>query len=265
MSEINLVYPPDLKEDTPYIRFKIDLDGGKFICLPQPPGLSFTDGAAYGTMDLTLVEGGGEVFKKMIQGRMGGEGVGSTDVAAAALFGKEAFANFVGDSTANLGVVNALKQKVAVNKYTRLTYETQNIRTFTFAFKFAAQSSEESDIILKIERLFRKAAYPKKVGAIALRYPPTVEIAFMLGDTPNPYLPQIFRTNITSFNAIFNSSTNAFHKQGQPIEVDMSIELSEDSQNYRDENTDEIVNNNSAIDKFLENYKKPEEKEEEGT
>ena len=137
-----------------------------------------------------------------------------------------------------VGTALALNKRIAVNKYQRATYETQNIRNFTFQFKFAAQNIQESDAIMVIENIFRKATYPRKVGGIALQYPPVVEVEFKQGEDRNIAFPKIFRTQITGFNTQYNQSTNAFYKSGAPIEVDMSITLQEDTQLYRDDGDD---------------------------
>jgi len=237
-----LVYPPDIQEETPYIRFEIDNKNKDYIILPQPPGLTVQDGAAYGTLDLTTVIGGNDIIKRLVGGKPG-----KNDLTAGYLFGKEKYSDIFGIDASEVGALSALKNRIAVNKYQRTTYETQNIRAFSFAFKFVAQSKSESDTILKIEEIFRRATYPRKVGGIALEYPPAIDIKFMIGEEDNPYFPQIFRTQITGFSTVYNSSTNAFHKDGQPVEVDMTIELQEDSQLFRDEDTDELRSHDSSV------------------
>ena len=226
-------FPPDLKGEQPYLHFKIMNDKPISILLPQPPGLSIEDGAAYGVVDLTLIEGGADAIKSYV-----GSDFNKADATAGALLGKETFQGLFGVDTQMLGNAVALNQRVAVNKYQRATYETQNIRTFTFAFKFAAQNSADSSVIIAIENIFRKATYPRKVGGIALQYPPVVEVEFKIGEGRNYAFPKIFRTQITSFNTTYNQSTNAFYKNGAPIEVDMSITLQEDTQLYRDKGID---------------------------
>ena len=228
-------FPLDLKGEHPYLHFKIMNDKPVSIILPQPPGLSIEDGAAYGVVDLTLIEGGADAIKGYIGSDVDSRGA---DATAGALLGKETFQGLFGVDTSMVGNAVALNKRIAVNKYQRATYETQNIRTFTFAFKFAAQNQDDTNRITEIENIFRKATYPRKVGGIALQYPPVVQVEFKLGEDRNYAFPKIFRTQITSFNTTYNQSTNAFYKSGAPIEVDMSITLQEDTQLYRDEGED---------------------------
>jgi len=242
-------FPADLRGEHPYLHFKIMNDKPISILLPQPPGLSIEDGAAYGAVDLTLIEGGADAIKSYV----GGSNFNQSDATAGALLGKETFQGLFGVDTSMVGAAVALNQRVAVNKYQRATYETQNIRTFTFAFKFAAQNSDDTSIIIGIENIFRKATYPRKVGGIALQYPPVVEVEFKIGEDRNLAFPKIFRTQITSFNTTYNQSTNAFYKNGAPIEVDMSITLQEDTQLYRDVGNDPQLKSDMGMG-VLTNY-----------
>jgi len=227
-------FPLDIDGGRPYMKFTIKDDKETKILLPQPPGLTVQDGGVYGSFDLTLVDGTKQVFEQFT-GQSFRENITGDDAIATGLLGNETFSGLLGIDTTTVGTTAALTNRVAVNKYQRTTYETQNIRNFSFAFKFAAQSEKESKKIKDIEDAFRKATYPTKVGGIALRYPPPIEIQFMIGSDPNEAMPKIFRTQLTAFNTSFNQSTNAFFKDGAPIEVDMSIELTEDTQLYNNE------------------------------
>jgi len=248
-------FPADINGDQPYLHFKIMNDKPISIFLPQPPGLSIEDGAAYGVVDLTLIEGGADAIKSYV----GGSDFNQSDATAGALLGKDAFQGLFGVDTSMVGSAVALNKRIAVNKYQRATYETQNIRNFTFAFKFAAQNQDDTNRITLIENIFRKATYPRKVGNIALQYPPVVEVEFKLGVDRNYAFPKIFRTQITSFNTTYNQSTNAFYKNGAPIEVDMSITLQEDTQLYRDHGNDPQLKSDIEMG-VLTNYAGGEDK-----
>ena len=239
-----LRYPLDIKASRPYIQFTILEPEKTHILLPQPPGLSVQDGAVYGTLDLSLISGSAETAGNAVAALTGQpqdanlvqEGV------ALGLLSKESIQGAFGIDTTQIGTIAALNRRVAVNKYQRTTYETQNIRAFSFAFKFAAQNKNESDVIKKIEDTFRRATYPTKIGGIALRYPPPIQVQFKLGSEINKAMPKIFRTQITGFNTTFNQSTNAFFKKGEPIEVDMTIELQEDTQLFKDDESGALTN-----------------------
>ncbi len=232
-------FPLDIDGGRPYIQFTILDSKQTQILLPQPPGLSVQDGAVYGTLDLSLISGSGETFSNAVGALSGDQSVTSGSIkeeaTALGLLSKETVQGAFGVDINQIGTVAALNQRVAVNKYQRTTYETQNIRAFSFAFKFAAQNKDESDVIKKIETAFRNATYPTKVGGIALKYPPPIQVQFKIGENLNKAMPTIYRTQITGFNTTFNQSTNAFFKDGQPIEVDMSIELQEDTQLFKNE------------------------------
>lgn len=245
MAENILRYPPDIDGGRPYMVFTIlDTEETK-ILLPQPPGLAVQDGAVYGTLDLSVISGSAETAGnafKSFTGQTGDNKKIAAEGAALGLLTKESVQGAFGIDVNQIGTTAALNQRVAVNKYQRTTYETQNIRAFSFAFKFAAQNKSESETIKKIETAFRNATYPLKVGGIALRYPPPIRVEFKIGSEPNKAMPKIFRTQITGFNTTFNQSTNAFFKEGQPIEVDMSVELQEDTQLFREEDTGALTN-----------------------
>jgi hypothetical protein len=101
-------------------------------------------------------------------------------------------------------------------------------RTFGFTFKLVAQSESEALEIKAIENTFRKFLYPKLAKSpILFKYPPYWQIEFLKGDKPNTHLPFINLCFLESMNATYNSSTNVFHPDGSPVEVDIQLTYKE--------------------------------------
>jgi len=224
----------------PFIQFKI-VDRiepeSVSIFLYQPPGLSVNDGASYTNFDFGTLGAAAEFSG-------GKTGFTENDKIAAALVGKEAVAAEIGSELISKGTsIGALKAGIAINPYTRISFEGVNVRTHEFTFKLVAEDEDETEMAKAIERTFRKFLYPKRVGSIALQYPPMFHIKFFSNGQVNPYMPNIKPCYLTSLSSTFNESTNAlFKKTGAPLEVSISLSFQEErtmvrQDLYEDDNT----------------------------
>lgn len=227
VQDFELIFPESLKQDgttLPMMRFRIKEMGEgtntQDIFLYQPIGLSVTDGANYTNFDLGTLTGALDIVKSRSV-----ENVTAQDFLAGALIAKNKLS---GGTSLNLRNKAALSAGVATNPYTRQSFENVNIRTYNFSFKLVAESAKESEIAKKIERTFRKFLYPKRVGSIALAYPPLFEISFYKGEVINQYMPNIKPCYLTSLESTFNETANTFHHQGQPLEVNLSLSFQEE-------------------------------------
>ena len=220
-----LVFPENLEahEGQHMMVFRIkeaaDSTTAQEIFLYQPIGISVTDGANYSNFDLGSLTGALDAVKSK------GQNVTAQDFLAGALIAKNKLS---GGTSLNLRNKAALSAGVATNPYTRQSFENVNIRTYNFSFKLVAESAEESEVAKKIERTFRKFLYPKRVGSIALAYPPLFEISFYKGEVINQYMPNIKPCYLTSLESTFNETANTFHHQGQPLEVNLSLSFQEE-------------------------------------
>ena len=231
----------------PFIQFKI-VDRiepeSVSIFLYQPPGFALNDGATYTNLDLGALQGAQEFGKELAKGQSLSQSFNKADRQALALVGKESIASTLGTDVAASGTaISALKKGIAINPYTRVAFEGVNIRTHEFSFKLVAESADETEMAKRIERTFRKFLYPKRVGSIALQYPPMFDIKFFSNGKENPYMPKLKPAYLTSLSSTFNESTNAMFKDtGAPLEVSIVLSFQEErtmvrQDLYEDDNT----------------------------
>lgn len=224
-------FPTDLRNGAsqgfPFMRFCVKEpgeDGNKSVVyLYHPPGVSVGDGANYGTFDMGSLKGGIDFAKRALGGNIN---VTKDDVYAAGLISTDKMSKASG---LDIRRKSAISAGVAVNPYTRQTFEGVNIRTFSFSFKMVAESASESNMARNIERTFRKFLYPKRMGEIALAYPPLFYISFYSEGRINEYMPVIKPSYLTGMEASFNETANTMFKgTGAPIEVALSLTFTEE-------------------------------------
>jgi len=228
------VFPATLRSQVEggatHVRFKA-LDGketGAVVHLFVPQGVSIPDAAAYTTMDLGLLGGISASGNSVMGGDKAG-GLTQADVVGQA----SSIGTIVGaklgqaGAGAALGGMSSLRAGVASNPYTETQYTGSNIRSFGFTFKLVSESSDEADTALAIENFFRESMYPEESGPFTLKYPDRFKIEFYIGDKINKYMPFINECYLVSFNTTYNSTTNAFHKDGQPVEIDIAATFQE--------------------------------------
>ena len=224
-------FPTDLRNGAsqgfPFMRFCVKEpgeDGNKSVVyLYHPPGVSVGDGANYGTFDMGSLKGGIDFAKRALGGNIN---VTKDDVYAAGLISTDKMSKASG---LDIRRKSAISAGVAVNPYTRQTFEGVNIRTFSFSFKMVAESASESNMARNIERTFRKFLYPKRMGEIALSYPPLFYISFYSEGRINEYMPIIKPAYLTGMEASFNETANTMFKgTGAPIEVALSLTFTEE-------------------------------------
>ena len=207
-----------------HVRFKVlnETKDGPTVHLFAPQGFSVPDAAAYTTMDLGLVGASENVA-------LNGGTVTEADMTNAVAGSGAMVGNALGSSTAGalLGGSTLLRKGIATNPYTETQYTGSNIRSFGFTFKLVSESSEEADTALAIENLFRSNMYAEDAGANTLKYPNRFTIEFYNGSKINKYMPKIIECYLVTFNTTYNSTTNAFHDKGQPVEVDIAATFQE--------------------------------------
>jgi len=226
--EKRIVFPARLRTDVDggaaFVRFKTKNgdDIGSSVHLFVPQGFSMPDAANYGTMDLGVlggIESTGGDLETVTEADIKGQ---ATSIGA--LVGSFAGA---GSQSAALGGMAALRKGLASNPFTETQYNNSNIRSFGFTFKLISESEGEADTALEIEQYFRENMYPEKSGAFTLRYPNRFKIEFYNGSEINKYMPFINECYLISLNTTYNSTGNAFHAKGQPVEVDIALTFQE--------------------------------------
>ena len=238
-----LVYPIDLRgqPNVNIIEFTAhekETSGVKqhHIFFPCPANITFNDSATYTTLDLGVIGGG---LSQAIQ-----EGGFSPSKIAESIKGQIGGANA---SFSNAEIISAaiqslpgpeaikgtakLKGRTLLNPNTNTTFSGNAIRSFTFGFKLIAKSPEESEIVRKIHSKFRAFAYADSrsdAQSILLAFPPTWTIRFLDGNgNENRFIPKIYSCYLVSVESSFNSTTNMFHADGAPLEVDISVSYQE--------------------------------------
>ena len=217
------VYPENLREKAdsfkgfPHVSFEMiqrALPEATKVHLYVPQGFSVPDGASYGTIDLGQM---GATEQEMNDTNM--------DDLANLKAGAALDAAGLGDLTPAAQKA-AIKKGIALNPNTAVQFDTVALRTFEFTFKMVSESAKEAQQIFLIENLFRKALYPTRQGAL-LKYPPTFKIEFLHGDQVNGFMPRIMESYLINMTTTFNASSNMYHADGSPSEVDISMTFQE--------------------------------------
>ena len=246
-----LKYPLNIlnEEVTELMRFSIkardNLEEDKqTIYLYTPAGVASADSATYNTQDFGFT---GALQQNMtsVAPAIKGDAGATSSLKDTILANKSEVAgglavaakDQLGWGVLQKGMITAGRAK---NAHTNLAFDGVGMRSFTFTFKLVGESEKESEEIRKIENTFRKFLYPsneKELG-IVLKYPPYWSIQFMSHRDgkvdENPYLPYIDLCYLRSVSTTYNSSTNAYHKKGQPIELDLALAFDEAQQNTRE-------------------------------
>ncbi len=230
MSGSILYFPMSLRgkvaQGISHVRFKIDNHGEEVECdsinLFVPQGFSMPDSAVYGTMDLGNV--GAVTDWAADPTKFKPESADAIALAASA-------GTMLDDVTGGIGTkaagIAALKAGIAVNPHTETTFTNSNIRSFGFTFKLISENKEEADAAAIIENIFRKYLYPDKAGVASLKYPAKFNIGFFTGGKINKYMPKIMETHLVNCTTTYNSTSNVFHDDGQPVEVDVALTFQE--------------------------------------
>ena len=237
-----LRYPSDLGQGAgkTYVRFatvdRLDVDKVmRSIYLYAPPGLAVSDGVGYHALDMGSIGGLIENFQEASAGadKNFWDGMkGIMNVADAKALGKLS----LGALGKGIGQRVLMKEGIARNPFSVQQFSGVTARSFGFSFKLVAQNETEAGTLKNIENTFRKFLYPS-VGAsdMQLKYPPYWKIEFYNGDQRNKHLPFINLSYLQSMSATYNQSSNAFHKDGRPLEVDISLTFQESKNMTRED------------------------------
>ena len=187
------------------------------VFLPVPQNLAFNGSAKYEDIELGAL------------GLTGGSNFSAGDlpipgVAVGAIAAGIKYMAGVGDGG---GQKIDYASKTVANKNTRTAFKGMDTRKFTFSFKMIGRSVEDSRVIKNINDLFLEKMYPEGNGVI-LAYPPIWRLQFFNGDgNRNDKIPGISESYLRDVSSTYNSSTNIFHEDGSPFEVDMQLQFEE--------------------------------------
>lgn len=218
----------------------------------MPIGFSLGDQANWNTFDKGMVGAGLDVILNQIG--VGGDGAKAkltqSDIIAGSAENASLFSGVPGiDIISKTARIDAIRRGVVQNPYSILAYEGQGIRSYTFAFKFIAESAKESKEAERIIETFRTYMYPEKMGNLALQYPGLFEIKFYTGEKENQFMPTLAKSHLTAMDTNYNPTGNSFHNDGSPVEFDLSLTFQEAQQLNRDDLYDEYAGKDSAEDR----------------
>ena len=145
----------------------------------------------------------------------------------------------------------SLAAGVTVNPNVRSIFKGVNLREYAFQFKFLPKSQKEAEIVEKIIRTFRTYSYPEVIDmgpvAAGYKYPDLFSISVYVeqknivekvdeegNKTEVEDVKQILVGNkikncyLRSVSTNYNASSMAFHPDGRPVEIDLSLNFVEE-------------------------------------
>ena len=224
-------FPSDIRTESsnnkiyPLIEFTVQGKDRMFksIYLPMPKGVSFNDGGNYSTTNIGTLGGAeGAALDAASQAMMGNMS-GARDTVKG--IGRQQIINTAGsfikdkikaempkvDKAADLALF-AIKKVNPPN--TNTTFESNSIRSFSFAVTMLARNRQDSLAIRDIHRLFRRYTYAgtdKATPTVLMDYPPIWRIRFLIDGKENQYMPKIFACYLKSITTTFNQDGNIFY------------------------------------------------------
>ena len=233
-----MTFPPSLgtAAGRPFIHFhanEIARGGGGLqadIFLPIPAGISFEDGGSYSTIDF----GAAGAFAEHAKDAMAtDQTVNRTKLWADAKAAMGAQGMKLLEPVGGEKVMVATR--LAMNPNTNTTFQSNNLRSFTFEFKMVGRSAGEDATIRNIHNTFRRGIYPhvtKDASNIIMHYPPTWHLFFRntnaVGGAENEYIPKVYECYLTTLASSFNPSASMFRNGSiAPVEVQINLTFQE--------------------------------------
>lgn len=152
------------------------------------------------------------------------------------------------------GAASALR--VTVDPNIRTLFRSVAVRQFAFQFKFIAKNAEEAREIKNIIKRFRFYAYPESISfnggeegpdgkkdpaldiSVGFKYPHPfiIKAAYVDPDGNSTQIgPKIKDCYLTSITTNYNPTTMAFHEDGEPVEIDLSLNFTEETTLNKDD------------------------------
>ncbi|NCU26198.1 hypothetical protein EOM86_05680 [Candidatus Nomurabacteria bacterium] len=253
-----LYYPLDDSEViTNKVRFTATMTGKTepegTVQFYTPVNLTIADSATYGSIDLGTMGGAAKnIYDKALKAQESGGFADLGTAASTIMSGISSAASKLWQNKGEIGeyyLLNALPENISrqvsynakqvVNPHTMTTFQSINIRSFSFAFKMIAESREEASQILQIDQFFRKNLYPT-LSALGLFqiFPPIWQIKFYHGprgtDKENRFLPRIHDCFLTSYSSSYNEEYSSFHEDGAPFSISAEMQFTETKPYDRD-------------------------------
>jgi hypothetical protein len=221
---------------------------GQSVTMYLPVALNITDSFAFenvelGTAGAAMMQGlssGGSIQDAILQGIKTGAG-SITDILKGTNTGDQArLAAVRGAQRVNkigaAGDAVSLAAAVSVNPNIRSAFRNVALREFQFTFKFIPKSPEEAQMVKDIIKLFRAAAYPESINIVdgvsgGYVYPHLFDVSFKYAKEDGSFAnigTRLKDCYIRSINTTYNPGSMAYHDDGTPAEIDLSISLIEE-------------------------------------
>jgi len=206
------------------------------------------------------VEGIGDTFNKLKEEMQEGESPNARDIISGTLA-----KSVLGQIGINVDIDQFITRQTgaAINPNLELLFGGPQLRTFSFAFDFAPNSSKEADVVRKIQRWFKQGMLPSRSGvkgarkqSLFLGSPNVFRIAYMNKSRRIKGLNIIKICALTSCQIDFTpdntyqsyEDTSAF---SQPVRSTMALTFNELTPIFRDDYGDD-ENSGFARDPSLE-------------
>lgn len=113
-----------------------------------------------------------------------------------------------------------------INPYTTVAFNGPMLRSHNFTWFFAPKSKEESQLVLKILNIFRKAALPRKLQGAFLEYPRVLDLRFVPQDKDIYNFKKCVITNL-NINHAASGQVSFFNDTNLPTVYAMTLSLQE--------------------------------------
>lgn len=134
---------------------------------------------------------------------------------------------------------------IVLNPNTELLFTGFNLRTFPLSFKLAPRNDGESKSIRDIITTFKMAMLPslkdldgggsENDRGSFIKIPNLVQVEFMTGASPNPWLTQFKPCAITALNVRYTpDGTYSTYAGGAPVAVSLSLNFTETKLVYKE-------------------------------
>jgi len=229
------------------------------VTLYMPPNFTVNDSGQYNNFDLGLGLGG---FSEIIGAFKDEDASALSTAFGGIVHGLGNIPTLLTNLRPSDSKVRALQANLSrkvVNPHTITNFSKVNIRKFNFSFRMIATSENEAEEIKNMTEFVRTCVYPTNAkynttdaSGMIQKFPPTWKIEFLYGSldslAENDKLPVIHECFLESCQTTYNSESNAWHADGHPVDVSVTLSFSEtkpyDSEtiNSRSTSLDPVVN-----------------------
>lgn len=124
----------------------------------------------------------------------------------------------------------------AMNPQSELLFRGVDHRSFGFTFTLYPKNAEETTLLRDLVYFFKCNMTPElspNTANIMLRYPNYFKIRYLFNNQDNPWLNKIAYCVLTRFNVAYQANMPAFHRDGSPTAVVISMDFQEIEPIYR--------------------------------